>query len=131
MALLGAISLIAVIKRRFEMFSSLTLFLFSIASLAMSVLQVSNVIKMQQNTKQGNGAGNDIGGTLVVQILGQVTSFPLFATIHSLFALQYLRASLIVPLYFDRQITKDSNAEHKLPEFDTKIRCRKWSVIVI
>ena len=48
------------------------------------------------------GVHNYIGGVLVVLILGQITSFPLFATIHSMYALQYLRASLTVPLYFDR-----------------------------
>ena len=74
---------------------------------------------------------NCVGGILVIQILSQITSFPLFATIHCLFALQYLRASLTVPLYFERQIFKDSNAAHKLPHFDTKIRNIKWVVVAL
>ena len=46
-----------------------------------------------------------------------------------MFALQYLRASLTVPLFFERQIQKISNANFKLQEFDEKIRNRNLSVI--
>ena len=62
-----------------------------------------SVIMVKENINGENmGVHNFIGGVIVVLILGQITSFPLFATIHSMFALQYLRASLTVPLYFDR-----------------------------
>ena len=43
--------------------------------------------------------------------------------------MQYLRSSLTVPLYFERQITKDSNRVHKLPHYDSQIRARKWTVV--
>ena len=36
-----------------------------------------------------------------------------------------------MPLYFERQITKDSGASHKLPHFDTNIRNNKWKVIAL
>ena len=53
----------------------------------------------------------------------------MYATIHSLFGMQYLRSSLTVPLYFERQITKDSNGFLKLPHYDSKIKARKWTVV--
>ena len=36
---------------------------------------------------------------------------------------------MTVPLYFERQISKDSGAIEKLPHFDFKIRNIKWSII--
>ena len=64
-------------------------------------------------------------------ILIMNTSIPIYAVIHNLFALQYLRASFTVPIFFERQIRKDSNFTHKLPEIDRKIRLRKWTVIYL
>ena len=58
-----------------------------------------------------------------------MTGICLQATIHVLFALQYLRASLTVPLYYERQIKKDSNATHLLHEYDSKIGIRMWSIV--
>lgn len=43
-----------------------------------------------------------VSAFLVLQLLSQITATPLYAAIHSLFALQYLRASLTVPLYYER-----------------------------
>ena len=129
-AFLSILALIRVCRRRFEMFSSVSLILFSAASLAISALHIVIVVIMQRNAIADNyDADNCIGGEVAVLILALMTSFPLFATNHCLFALQYLRASLTVPLYFDRQIAKDSNCAHKLPEFDAKIRNRKWCVV--
>ena len=47
--LLGIIALIAVCRRRFDLFSSVYLFILSTVSLATSALQIVNVIKMQEN----------------------------------------------------------------------------------
>lgn len=63
-------------------------------------------------------------------MMGQITSIAVFASSHSMFALQYFRASLTVPLYFERQVAKDSNSERKIPAIDRKIRNVKRSVIV-
>ena len=52
------------------------------------------------------------------------TSILLYASVHSMFALQYLRSSLTVPLHFERRLRKDSNYDHKLPGIDRKIRLR-------
>ena len=68
--LLSMVALLAIIKRRFELFSSVSLFLFSIASLAISALQIACVILMQQNVNGDYGSANEIGGVVVVEILG-------------------------------------------------------------
>ena len=125
--LLSFMALIAVVRRRVEAFSIISLTLFAFAGAALAYLQIQHVSMMQSDLL--NLLGTDIGGVLVQQILSQVTSFPLFSTIHSLFALQFLRASLTVPLYFERQIAKESNATHKLQHYDSRIRNRKWAVI--
>ena len=125
--LLSIIALITVCRKRIELFSIVYLSILSTASLAISALQIKNVTLMKENGKIRTF--NYIGGVVVAEILCQITSFPLFSTINSLFALQYFRAGLTVPLYFDRQITEDGNASHKLPVFDKKIRNRKWAII--
>ena len=45
-------------------------------------------------------------------------SIPVYATFHAIYALQYFRASLTVPLIFERKILEDSNFTDKLPEID-------------
>ena len=70
-ALLSIVALIAVCRRRFEAFSSFSLLLFSMASLAISALQIANVIIMQGNIDTVNrNTGSLVGGVLLVLILG-------------------------------------------------------------
>ena len=68
---------------------------------------------------------------MVIAILVSTSIIPLYSTIHSLFALQYLRASLTVPIFFERQILKDSNFTYLLPKMDTQIRNRKFCIIIL
>ena len=62
-------------------------------------------------------------------ILVSVSIIPVYSAAHNFFALQYLRSSLTVPLFFERQIKKDTNFTDKLAAIDSKITIRKWSVI--
>ena len=59
-------------------------------------------------------------------MLVSYSSITLYAIVHNLYALQYLRASLTVPLFFERQIRKDSNFFDMLDGIDHKIRNRIW-----
>ena len=77
-------------------------------SVAIACFQLYQVFLMHAIGK--NYSYNEIGGVLVEQILTQITSFALFGTIHCQFTLQYLRASLTVPISLEKQISKDSNA---------------------
>ena len=61
---------------------------------------------------------------MVLMILIMNTSIPIYAVIHNLFALQYLRASFTVPIFFERQIRKDSNFRNELQAIDDKIKKR-------
>lgn len=63
-------------------------------------------------------------------MLIQMTSMPAYATIHCLFALQYLRAGLTVPLFFERQIRKNSNFDDRLTGYDRKVSQRKCFVVI-
>ena len=69
-AIVSIIVLIAVCKRRFEMFSSVSLTLLCATSLTVSALQIANLLELQENTSSGSyGDSNFIGGVLVVLIL--------------------------------------------------------------
>ena len=63
-------------------------------------------------------------------MLIQFTGLLLFAIIHNAFAFEYFRASLTVPLLFERQICKDSNKAEISVEIDRKIRIRRRIVAV-
>lgn len=49
----------------------------------------------------------------------------LYALMHNLFALQYIRASLTVPLHFERRRRLDGNYVGMLDSIDKKIICRQ------
>ena len=99
-SLLSTIALVAVLIRRFDLFIMISLLLLATASLAVSYFQIYQVFLMHAIGKTFDY--NEIGGVLVEQILTQITSFALFGTVHCQFALQYLLASITVPLYFER-----------------------------
>ena len=66
-AFVSIIALIQVCRRRFEMFSSVSLLLFSTGSLLISALQIACVLSMQENaiTEKDeimNSTRNKIGG---------------------------------------------------------------------
>ena len=54
----------------------------------------------------------------------------LYSGLHNMFALQYLRAGLTVPLHFERRRRQDSNYEQMLPELDRKIKIRITTIAV-
>ena len=99
---LSIVALIKVTCSRCELFSSISLFLFAAVSAALSALQVISLLALFQYRENLETELNYIGGVLTLQLLSQITSIPLYSTVHNLFALQYLRASLTVPLYFER-----------------------------
>ena len=68
-AIVSIIVLIAVCKRRFEMFSSVSLTLLCATSLTVSALQIANLLLMQGNSSGIHGNFNYIGGVLVVLML--------------------------------------------------------------
>ena len=68
----------------------------------MCYLQITCVSIMHEASLNYESRSNYIAGLLVVILLSQITSFPQYASVHSVFALEYLRASLTVPLYFER-----------------------------
>ena len=127
--LLSIIALVVVLCRRFELFSCTYLVLYMAVGILLLVLQLETIGEMAQVKDVYTGYGwinEHIWSSIFVQII----SIPMYATVHNLFSLQYLRASLTVPLYYERQIQKDSNAAHKLPALDKKISIRKWAIIL-
>ena len=67
-SLLSTIALFAVVCRRLEIFSCISLLLFALAGIATSLLQLAQVV-MFRNYSFQDYDGNVISGLLVVQIL--------------------------------------------------------------
>ena len=126
--ILSLLALCAVVKRRFELFSFISLSLFVLANAGCGVVQTLQIHELNKNRLQST---NLIGGNLLVLLLISSTCIPLFAILHNLFALQYLRSSLTVPLFFERQLRKDSNFTEMLVSIDQQITNRKWMIISI
>lgn len=55
----------------------------------------------------------------------------LYAWLHGMFALQYLRASLTVPIHFNRRMRLDSGFTNLLPELDKSIALRTCLFILL
>ena len=68
-AIVSIFVLIAVCKRRFEMFSSVSLTLLCATSLTVSAIQIANLLQMQGNSSGTYGMYNYIAGVLVVLML--------------------------------------------------------------
>ena len=68
-SLLSTIALLAVVCRRLELFSCISLLLFASAGVATSSLQAFQLVSLHNYGLQDNTDSNYIGGLLVVQIL--------------------------------------------------------------
>ena len=98
-AILSTIALIAVMCRRFELFSAISLLLFSGASISLAYFQCFADSLVLYNVYRNEWVfSQNVSGSLFIQTV----SISLYSSIHNLFALQYLRSSLTVPLYYER-----------------------------
>ena len=68
-SLFSTISLFAVVCRRLEMFSCISLLLFASSGVATSSLQVAQVVNFRNHGVLNYDLGNYIGGLLVVQMM--------------------------------------------------------------
>ena len=129
-AILSFIALIVIVKRRCEAFSLSSLLILICTSTCIGSAQTFSVTA---GLKFGGSDGSSgyIGGNLVVLVLISYSSIPLYATFHQIYALQYLRAGLTVPLIFQRKIREDSNFAELLPSIDQKIRKRKMIIVIM
>ena len=94
-ALLSFIASIVVMKRRFELFSFFTLLLTAAFGAYTGSLQLVAIRLVLTEIRF-----NFVGVYLVIILLVTIVSTPLFAVLHTIFAFQFLRASLNVPLIF-------------------------------
>ena len=94
-ALLSFIATIVVVKRRFELFSFFTLLLTAVFGAFTGSLQLIAIRLVLTEIRF-----DFVGVYLVIILLVTIVSTPLFAVLHTIFAFQFLRASMIVPLIF-------------------------------
>ena len=68
---------------------------------------------------------------MIVLMYSSAAGMLMYACLHTLFALQYLRASMTVPLHFERRRRLDTNYIDMLNDLDKKISRRSMAVKIL
>ena len=97
---MSLLALVVIVKRRFEFFSMCSLLMNTAIGVTIGVAQSLQIAKLVDHSIESDYIY--IAGNLVVLMLVSYASIPLYAKLHNIFALQYLRACLTVPLFFER-----------------------------
>lgn len=123
---LSLLTLIAVSKRRCE--------IFSISSLLLSALIGALNCYTQTLSAPATLIGDPFYSlfhdqsisttSLVIIMLFCCAGKVLYAGLHNIFALQYLCSSMTVPLHFEKRLREDSNFNDKVPEIKSEIKLR-------
>ena len=68
---------------------------------------------------------------MIILMYSSAAGILMYACLHTLFALQYLRASMTVPLHFERRRRLDTNYNEMLNGLDNQIRRRSIAVKIL
>ena len=137
-ALLSLFVLASVVRRRCESFSIFSLLIILVVSLSYAAISVAFVTyKFDRKLMFDADIENDkvikwstvSVNRLFILLVASASAMTLWAGFHLLYAFQYLRSALTVPLHFERQIREDSNSNETIPMIDKKISRVTWSIV--
>mmetsp|Transcript_11514 Transcript_11514/g.14492 ORF Transcript_11514/g.14492 Transcript_11514/m.14492 type:complete len:312 (-) Transcript_11514:758-1693(-) len=132
LTLLSILCLISVLRRRRELFSICSLLSLALVSAFNGGVSTFALSARERSFKYNMCKYINKESLLSVDVLifGTIGTL-LYAWVHNIFSLQYLRAAITLPLHFERRRRKDSNFKSHLPELDRKIRQRTWAIIAV